>query len=399
MKCLVKPSSQSIPMNEEEARAWLSLACATGFSPSSARSLLAQIGLPQDIMNASEATLARHIGPAQARLLLTQDEASTERVNAALAWLSAADEGSARSLVTLADADYPKLLLEIADPPVLLYARGRRELLGSDCVAMVGSRNTTPQGEQNAEAFAKALVQAGITVVSGLALGIDAASHRGALAATHAQASTIAVIGTGIDRLYPARNKELAQAISERGLILSEYALGTPPLQGNFPRRNRLISGLSRGVLVVEAAVQSGSLITARLAAEQGREVLAIPGSIHSPMSRGCHALIKQGAKLVESAQDVIEELHLTPSTTSHILLPRLPENELNTSASTNISVGVSQENPLLEALGFDAMELDEISRRTGFSAAALSAQLLELELLGQVARLPGGRFQRIMRA
>jgi DNA processing protein len=365
MKCLVKPLGQSISMNADEARAWLSLACATGFSPSSAR------------------------------LLKAEDDATTERVNAALAWLSGADEGSARSLVTLADADYPKLLLEIADPPVLLYARGRRELLGSDCVAMVGSRNTTPQGEQNAEAFAKALVQAGITVVSGLALGIDAASHRGALAATHAHACTIAVIGTGIDRLYPARNKELAQAISERGLILSEYALGTPPLQGNFPRRNRLISGLSRGVLVVEAAVQSGSLITARLAAEQGREVLAIPGSIHSPMSRGCHALIKQGAKLVESAQDVIEELRLTP----HILSPRSNENELNTLGDTDISVGVSKENALLNALGFDAMELDEISRRTGLSAAALSSQLLELELLGQVARLPGGRFQRIMRA
>ncbi len=387
-------STPTSPFNADEARAWLSLACATGFSPSSARSLLAQIGLPQDILNASEATLARHVGPAQARLLFAHDDASVERINAALAWLSATDEGGTRSLITLADADYPKLLLEIADPPVLLYARGRRALLSSDCVAMVGSRNTTPQGEQNAESFAKALVQAGITVVSGLALGIDAASHRGALMAASAQASTIAVVGTGIDRLYPARNKALAQAISERGLILSEYALGTPPLQGNFPRRNRLISGLSRGVLVVEAAVQSGSLITARLAAEQGREVLAIPGSIHSPMSRGCHALIKQGAKLVESAQDVIEELRLTP----HILSSGLPEKAHNTSATDDISNGVSEENPLLTALGFEPMELDELSRRTGYDAATLSAKLLELELIGQVARLPGGHFQRMMR-
>lgn len=392
-------TTNATSLNEEEARAWLCLVCASGFSPSSARSLLAQIGLPQVILQASEATLAAHVGPAQARLLKTaaqgEDEQANERINAALAWLVQVDENSTRSLVTLADADYPKLLLEIADPPVLLYARGRRALLSSDCVAMVGSRNTTPQGEQNAEAFAKALVQVGVTVVSGLAFGIDAASHRGALMANHTRASTIAVVGTGIDRLYPARNKELAQAISERGLILSEYAMGTPPLQANFPRRNRLISGLSRGVLVVEAAVQSGSLITARLAAEQGREVLAIPGSIHSPMSRGCHALIKQGAKLVESAQDVIEELHLT----SHILSPRLSENEQNTPATIDIDNGVYEENSLLKTLGFDAMELDEISRRTGLDAATLSAQLLELELLGQVARLPGGRFQRITRA
>jgi DNA processing protein len=286
-------------------------------------------------------------------------------------------------------------LLEIADPPVLLYARGRRELLNMPSVAIVGSRNTTPQGQSNAESFAKALAQAGVTVVSGLALGIDAAAHRGALAAANPKASTIAIVGTGIDRLYPARNKDLAHTISERGLILSEYALGTPPLQGNFPRRNRLISGLSRGVLVVEAAVQSGSLITARLAAEQGREVMAIPGSIHSPMSRGCHALIKQGAKLVESAQDVLEELHL-----QNYILP-LSYNDLpsNIKTSDDIDNGVSTENPILQALGYDPMELDELSRRTGCDAATLSAQLLELELMGEVARLPGGRFQRMGQA
>jgi DNA processing protein len=384
------PSTLSL----DDAKAWLTLTCATSFSTGSVRTLLAQIGVPQEILAATESTLARQVGAAQARALILaangEDEAATQRIEAALQWLAHGD--ATRSLVTLADADYPKLLLEIADPPVLLYARGRRELLNAPSVAMVGSRNTTPQGESNAQSFAKSIAQAGVTVVSGLALGIDAASHRGALAAQHPQASTIAVVGTGIDRLYPARNKELAQAIAEQGLILSEYALGTPPLQANFPKRNRLIAGLSRGVLVVEAAVQSGSLITARLAGEQGREVMAIPGSIHSPMSRGCHVLIKQGAKLVDSAQDVLEELKLN----APILLPDISDNAHIMSANYDIDSRVYSENPILSGLGFDAMELGELSRRTGMDAATLSAKLLELELMGQVARLPGGMFQRI---
>ncbi len=391
-------SSSSNP-SQDDTRAWLTLVSASSVTTGSARTLLAQIGLPQVIFAAGEASLAKHVGAAQARSLTLawrgEDTEAQQRIDAALEWLSQGDSDdkrAQRSLLTLADADYPKLLLEIADPPVLMYARGRRELLNAPCVAIVGSRNTTPQGESNAEAFSKALAQAGVTVVSGLALGIDAAAHRGALAAANLQASTIAVVGTGIDRLYPARNKELAQAISQHGLILSEYALGTPPLQGNFPRRNRLISGLSRGVLVVEAAVQSGSLITARLAAEQGREVMAIPGSIHSPMSRGCHALIKQGAKLVESAQDVLEELHLN----THILTPLSTELRTNNMENSDIDNGVYEENTILKTLGYDPMELDELSQRTGEDAATLSAQLLELELMGHVARLPGGRFQRI---
>lgn len=394
-------SNTSASSDFDETRAWLALVCASHVPASSARALLAQVGMPEAIFSSSENALSKLIGGAHAQALLRafhgEDEEAHQRIEAALAWL-AEDEpisGATRSLVTLADADYPKLLLEIADPPVLMYARGQRKALNMPCVAMVGSRNTTPQGESNAEAFAKALAHSGITVVSGLALGIDAAAHRGALLAKHSQASTIAVVGTGIDRLYPARNKELAQAIVERGLILSEYAMGTPPLQANFPKRNRLISGLSRGVLVVEAAVQSGSLITARLAAEQGREVMAIPGSIHSPMSRGCHALIKQGAKLVESAQDVIEELHLQ----SNILSSGLSDNEHNTLANNDKDDRVYKTHPILKALGFDAMELDELSRRTGIDTATLNAQLLELELMGEVARLPGGNFQRMGRA
>jgi DNA processing protein len=248
-------------------------------------------------------------------------------------------------------------------------------------VAIVGSRNPTPQGLLNARAFARALAEAGVTVVSGLALGIDGAAHQGALDGAAADAlATIAVVGTGLDRVYPKRHLELAHRIAERGMILSEYPLGTPPLPGNFPRRNRLIAALGQGTLVVEAALESGSLITARLAAEQGREVFAIPGSIHSPQSRGCHALLRQGAKLVESAQDVLEDLRF--------VLPSAPAPALAEEAEG--------EDPLLHALGFDPVGLDALIARTGIPAPLLQAQLLELELAGRVARLPGGLFQRI---
>jgi len=275
----------------------------------------------------------------------------------------------------MADPAYPALLLEIPDPPTLLYLRGNAALLQKRALAVVGSRNATPQGLQTAENFSKALAGQGLCIVSGLALGIDAAAHRGALAADGA---TIAIIGTGADRIYPARNRELALAISERGLIISEFPLGTPAIASNFPRRNRIISGLSCGVLVVEAAPESGSLITARLAGEQGREVFAIPGSIHSPVARGCHKLIKQGAKLVETAQDVLEEL-------GQFAEP--PDaGKLESSA---------EESPLLEALGHDPCALDELAARTGLSADQLLTELLTLELAGQVAPLPGNRYQR----
>ena len=251
--------------------------------------------------------------------------------------------------------------------------RGRRELLARPCLAVVGSRNATPQGASDAERFARAFSDAGLTIVSGLALGIDAAAHRGGL---EGAGSTIAVLGTGADILYPQRNRELGERIARDGLIVSEFPLGTPPHGANFPRRNRVISGLARGCLVVEAALASGSLITARFAAEQGREVFAIPGSIHSPHSKGCHALIKQGAKLVESAQDLLQELGV----------------EAAVAAST---AAVPADAGLLAQLGYDPCDIDTICARSGLTADRVSAMLLQLELDGKVARLPGGQYQR----
>ena len=310
----------------------------------------------------------RHRSRAQCDALLAEPDAA--QLEAAHAWL--AQPGN--SLMTLADEDYPKSLLEIADPPAVLYCKGRRSLLSQPCLGIVGSRNATPQGVRDAEAFAHALSDAGFTIVSGLALGIDAAAHRGGLAGA---GSSVAIIGTGLDRIYPARNKALAHQLAENGLIVSEFALGTAPLPGHFPRRNRLISGLSRGVLVVEAAPNSGSLITARVATEQGREVFAIPGSIHSPLARGCHALIKQGAKLVESAADILDEL----AWQQRLAPPVLREN---------------RPDPVLDALDGAPATLDTLAQRTGLTLDALSAKLLALELDGQIASLPGGRYQKI---
>jgi DNA processing protein len=312
--------------------------------------------------------LTAHLSAAQCDALLGEPDAAL--LDATQAWL--AQPGN--SLMTLADTDYPKTLLEIADPPAVLYCKGERALLSRPALGIVGSRNATPQGVRDAEAFAQALSDAGLTIVSGLALGIDAAAHRGGLAGA---ASSVAIIGTGLDRIYPARNKALAHQLAENGLIVSEFALGTPPLPGHFPRRNRLISGLSRGVLVVEAAPDSGSLITARVATEQGREVFAIPGSIHSPLARGCHALIKQGAKLVESAADILDEL----AWQQRLAPPALPEN---------------QPDPVLDALDGAPTTLDALAQRTGLTLDALSAKLLTLELDGLIASLPGGRYQKI---
>jgi DNA processing protein len=280
-------------------------------------------------------------------------------------------------VITLADADYPRALLEIPDPPPILYAKGHLHWLNSRAIAVVGSRNASHQGEKNAEDFSQALCQQGFTIVSGMALGIDGAAHRGALKANGA---TIAVVGTGLDIVYPARHRELAHHIAERGVIISEFALGTPSRAQNFPRRNRIISGLGLGCLVVEANVQSGSLITARLAAEQGREVFAIPGSIHSPTSKGCHELIKQGAKLVDNIQDILDELG-----------SNMPEALPGSPADT-----ASQEDPLLKCIGYDPVSMESLVERSGLTSEHLSAMLLVLELENKVASLPGGRYQRI---
>jgi DNA processing protein len=363
---------------------WLRLTLAPGIGGETQRRLLKAFGLPEAIFSASHSALAAQIGEALTQRLLAHD--SRAAVEDALAWAS--QPGNA--LVTLADPDYPAALLDTADPPVLLYLKGRRELLNRPMLAIVGSRNATAQGERDATAFASSLADAGLTIVSGLALGIDAAAHRGALVSKRPEAAgTVAIIGTGADRLYPARNADLAREIAERGAILSEFPLGTPALAANFPRRNRIIAGLAKGTLVVEAAPRSGSLITARLAAESGREVFAIPGSIHSAQSRGCHQLIRQGAKLVETAQDVLEELGWQSST-----------------APIRVGVGVTAvdgekiedtaEEQVLTALGSSPCDLDTLSVRSGLTAGDLLAILLPMELGGRVAQLPGGLYQRL---
>jgi DNA processing protein len=354
---------------------WLQLTLTPGLGASAIRDMLRQFGLPQLVLARNQSELSAFAAPGTLEALRSQGV--REAVAHALEWVSQ----PGHRLITLADDDYPRTLLEIADPPPVLYARGRAELLQQPALSIVGSRNATAQGESNAAVFAKALSNAGLTIVSGLALGIDTAAHRGGLAGT---ASTIAVLGTGIDVVYPRRNAELAEEIAVRGLLLSEFALGTGPVAHNFPRRNRLISGLAQGCLVVEAAVESGSLITARAAAEQGREVFAIPGSIHSPVSRGCHALIKSGAKLVESAEDVLAELS-----------GFRPSGYASTTARA-AAASAEVEQGLLAHMGHDPVDIDSLCGRAGMSAEQVSSQLLRLELEGRVTALPGGLYQRL---
>jgi DNA processing protein len=363
-------------MDREELGAWLRLLETPQVGRVTARKLLAAFGSPDAVIHATSAARGAVVGDGQARALASPPESLAALVNTTFDWL-AADTAQARTVIALGDPRYPKLLLEAADPPLLLYAQGRVDLLQAAAIAVVGSRNPTPQGTENARAFSAHLSQAGLTVVSGMALGIDTAAHHGAL---EGPAGTIAVVGTGLDRVYPSRNLKLAHRIASNGLMLSEYRLGTPPLAAHFPPRNRIIAGLARGTLVVEAALQSGSLITARLASEAGRDVFAIPGSIHSPQSRGCHALIKQGAKLVETAQDILEEL-------------RLPGADSDPPPAT-VEAGTG--DPLLAALGYDPVTLDALVARTGCLAAELNVRLLDLELAGLIGRLPGQRFQRL---
>lgn len=376
-------------MDRDELAAWLRLSLTPGVGNGAARRLLAAFGLPQAVFAQTEAAWQSCVTVAQARALAAVPEGLDALLEQTWQWLRA-DAEPARAIVTLGDAAYPPALLATEDPPLLLYLLGApqfvrgRPFAPPRCLAMVGSRNPTAQGADHARQFARALRAAGLTIVSGLALGVDAAAHEGALQGPPdpATPATIAVVGTGLDRVYPRANKELAHRIARHGLLVSEYPLGTPPLAANFPKRNRIISGLSQGTLVVEAALASGSLITARLAAEQGREVFAIPGSIHAPQSRGCHALLRQGAKLVETAQDVLEEL-------------RLPAAE-QAPASDAPSPAAPAHQEVLDALGFDPLGLDALVARTGLPAATLQVRLLELELDGQVARLPGGLFQRV---
>lgn len=392
-------------MDRDELGAWLRLTLSQGVGNGAARRLLSRFGLPQDIFRQPESALQHCVTLAQAKALCTVPSGWEALLETTWHWLEGADpQGPARAVITLGDARYPQSLLDTEDPPLLMYLMGAARLLAQNpfptgrCLAVVGSRNPTAQGADNARLFSRALRGAGFTIVSGLALGVDAAAHEGALDVSsdpfaEATPSTIAVVGTGLDRVYPRKNLDLAHRIAAHGVLVSEYPLGTPPLAANFPKRNRIISGLSQGTLVVEAALASGSLITARMAAEQGREVFAIPGSIHAPQSRGCHALIRQGAKLVESAQDVLEELRMPPAagkqsaSSGAALLDEEGSRDIDTRQT---------ESPLLQALGFDPMGVDALVARTGMDAASLQVELLELELDGQVARLPGGLYQRL---
>lgn len=358
-----------LQVGEASTKAWLTLSQIKGLSSSTLCQLLKVFGTPENILAATVGQLSSCIKPALAQKIVSGVEEAV--IDNALTWLAESNN----HLLTWDDACFPQALLSISSPPMLLYAKGDITLLQSASIAMVGSRTATPQGMMNAEQFAESLSNSGLCVVSGLALGIDTAAHRGAL---RGQAGSIAVVGTGLDRVYPATNRELAHELVLHGLIVSEFALGTPPRAEHFPRRNRIISGLSLGCLVVEASLKSGSLITARLAVEQNREVFAIPGSIHSPQSKGCHALIKQGAKLVESAQDVLEELGVFVS------------------EPLTVSKQGDESSDLLVQMGFDPIDLETLSERTCLTISELSAMLLMLELDGVVGILPGGSYQRL---
>ncbi|MGV8935405.1 MAG: DNA-processing protein DprA [Gallionellaceae bacterium] len=355
---------------DAELAAWLKLSQISGLGNEHARRLLLTFGSPAAIFAAPLSSLQQHVRPVLANAIFNNDDVD-EFITQAASWL----EDQANNIITLADAEYPQALLNIPDPPFLLYVKGRLDLLNRTSLAIVGSRNATTQGIRNAETFAQALSQDGLCIVSGMAQGIDTAAHVGGL---RAQGSSIAVVGTGLDRVYPTSNRELAHQLAENGVLISEFPLGMPPLAHNFPRRNRIISGLSLGCLVVEASMQSGSLITARMALEQGREVFAMPGSIHSPQAKGCHALIKQGAKLVENPADILEELGWLSSAANN------PANK-------------QIQHPIFAYLGFDPIDIDSLSQLSGLTVEALSAILLQLELDGQITTLAGGMYQRLV--
>lgn len=359
---------------------WLQLSLIKGVGDESIRRLLVAFGSPAAVLSASEAALERVVRKNAARQIKCGADAG--KVDAALDWL----DDPANSIITLADSDYPAHLLQIADPPPLLYFKGNRDLLNRPALAVVGSRNATPQGLSNAEAFSESVSNAGLCIISGMALGIDTAAHQGGLRGV---AASMAVVGTGLDIVYPAKNHPLAHQLARQGALISELPLGTPAIGRNFPRRNRIISGMSQGCLVVEAALRSGSLITARQALEQGREVLAVPGSIHSPLSKGCHRLIKEGAKLVESTQDILDELNcaIQSDAPTEVFQPKTqpPAEALESDESAR----------LLACLGHDVIDIDTLCMRSGLTVESVSAMLLTLELNGYVSSLPGGCYQR----
>lgn len=358
---------------------WLTVHHAPGVGATTFHRLLETFATPAQAIRASSGQLrGLGLGTAAIDALRQPDQATLDRD---LEWLQAPNH----HLITCQSANYPPLLLQLPDPPPLLYAQGQPDLLSEPQLAMVGSRNPSASGRQTATDFARHFGAAGLVITSGLALGIDAASHQGAL---DAGAGTVAVTGTGLDRVYPASHRDLAHAIADNGVLVSEFAIGTPPLAGNFPRRNRIISGLSLGTLIVEAAVRSGSLITARLALEQGREVFAVPGSIHNPLARGCHRLIREGAKLVETAADVIDELAPLAAACS---------TDIETPSPADEAPGFGDDyRQLLDNMGFDEISIDQLVDNSGLTPAEVSSMLLQLEMGGHVAANHGGRYIRL---
>ncbi|MGJ8618727.1 MAG: DNA-processing protein DprA [Methylophilaceae bacterium] len=364
------------PEEPDEIALWVALNQIQGLGSAGVYQLLRKFGTPESIFSASISQLKSVVSDEIATSIY--QGVQPEAVEATLQWL----EKDNAHVITLGDTHYPQQLLQTSSPPVILYAIGNLTLLNQPAIAVVGSRNATQQGEKNAESFSRDLCDQGFCIISGMALGIDGAAHRGALKSNGA---TIAVVGTGLDIVYPAKHRELAHQIASHGLILSEFPLGTPSKAQNFPRRNRIISGLSLGCLVIEANKDSGSMITARLAAEQGREVFAVPGSIHSPVSKGCHQLIKQGAKLVESSADIIEELkNVIPA---HSPIGPVTQKGQSTPESSSI----------LALMGFDPISFEPLLDASGLTTETLSSMLMLLELEGKVAALAGGKYQRLI--
>ena len=391
-------------MDEFELRAWLRLLLTPCIGNASARRLLTRFGSVQGIFEATALELTEVVSRAQAEALLQPPVLLDAQTVRTLQWLSTHPKNlhAQRALWHIGHPDYPEPLLHLADPPLLLYIEGQIQQTLGAAVSVVGSRNPTPQGRQTAMQFGRALAEAGICVVSGMALGVDGASHQGALqfakpqgprsSASNSSASgtnasywtTVGVVGTGLDQVYPRHHEALANEVIAHGVLISEYPLGTPPLAANFPQRNRLIAALGLGTLVVEAAMRSGSLITARMALDMGREVMAVPGSIHAMQSHGCHWLIRQGAKLVANVKDILEELQI-----------HIPTNGGNNPNAMGLQP-TSQPHPFLKQMGFTPISFDTLQMHCKLETAELQSLLLSLELEGHVARLPGGLFQRL---
>jgi DNA processing protein len=372
-------------LRADEALAWMTLSHAPALDVSVLSGAFERLGGVHGLLRAPDA-VRRGAGVPPAMLEFLGSAAAVP-TDAERAWL----QQPKHTIVPFTDPRYPHLLRELPSSPVALYVAGNPGVLNDPLLAIVGSRNPTPTGREVAFEFAESLAGCGLGIASGLAEGIDSAAHRGALAA---QGITIAVLGCGVDIIYPRINVPLSEDILFQGALISEFPLGTPPRRENFPQRNRIIALLSLGTLVVEAAQRSGSLITARLAGDHNRELFAVPGSIRSPLSRGCHELIRQGAKLTESVSDILSELNFSAffaqGSGAHRALDAAPD----------IEAGMDKEHKiLLDALGFDPADLDVLVVRTGFKPEAVSSMMLILELKGHVQAAPGGRYSRVVRS